>query len=517
MAKTSKTVPQKEEAPSSSCSSKSKEVVPPSVEEYVPGPFDTSSDLKIEKPSSVPGLEEVVLIRPPPPSEEETQKPSKDRKRKKEMLAESPKLKRAKARKPRADATVLTLAAAESLRVEDEDDDDCTLGEDDAFGDFFADFEEDDDLDAPIILEEAAKLQKQVMMLYDRAFYKLRAELTHSEEEFKKLSAELKELKTLYAQREEELNSLRASLEKVLQERANFIEQEEITAKDAEILELKRCKDSMDLERDTLRGELASTQGLLHGSKEEAHKFQALYVESAAALSMAKSEVDALLSSYQDDVAAANARAREISEEAEIKLARALAHARLDARRKAFEKAYAKGFDLSAEIEEVRALEEKSAAPTTSDEGSASGSGSSEELWLPCPNPFTRKREVPPLLPARPMVHRWHLAFDKLKSELLHCEAKMRKALNGEKSLRLLCDKKIRELTHLRSELDQSRDYEGILEKQMKAKVVDARAEAKEVRAKADKKVAIYLKDVTEARTKFRGASDRERRSNEYT
>ncbi|XP_070025997.1 peroxisomal and mitochondrial division factor 2-like [Nicotiana sylvestris] len=50
----------------------------------------------------------------------------------------------------------------------------------------------------------------------------------------------------------------------------------------------------------------------------------------------------------------------------------------------------------------------------------------------------------------------------------------------------------------------------------MKAEVMDARIEAEEVRAKADKKVAIYLKDDAEARTKLRGASYRERRRNEY-
>ncbi|XP_070010789.1 uncharacterized protein [Nicotiana sylvestris] len=49
----------------------------------------------------------------------------------------------------------------------------------------------------------------------------------------------------------------------------------------------------------------------------------------------------------------------------------------------------------------------------------------------------------------------------------------------------------------------------------MKFKVVDARAEAEEVRVKADKKVAIYLKDAAEARMKLKGDSDRERRSRE--
>ncbi|XP_019235697.1 PREDICTED: uncharacterized protein LOC109216025 [Nicotiana attenuata] len=320
-------------------------------------------------------LGKAVLMRSPPPGEEEIQKSAKDRKRKKETPAESPKPKRAKARKPRDDATVLTSAAAESLRAEGEDDDSCLLNKrtpdvgtpregDDAFGDFFVGVEEDTDLNAPLILEEAAKLQKQVMMLYDQAFSKLRAELTHCEGEFEKLSSDSNELKARYAQREKELNSLRGGSEKMLQERANFVEQikrrDALAAKDVEILELRRYKDSMALERDALRGELASTQSLLLGAKEEAHKFEALHAESAAALS-----------------SAANARAREISNKAVLKLARSLTYARLEARRQAFEEVHAKGFDLSAEIEEAKALEEESAALTTSDEGSSSSSESS--------------------------------------------------------------------------------------------------------------------------------------------
>ncbi|XP_070013067.1 uncharacterized protein [Nicotiana sylvestris] len=51
---------------------------------------------------------------------------------------------------------------------------------------------------------------------------------------------------------------------------------------------------------------------------------------------------------------------------------------------------------------------------------------------------------------------------------------------------------------------------------EMKAEAVDARAEAEEIRAKADKEVSVYLKDAADVRAKLRGASDRERKSNEY-
>ncbi|XP_070025613.1 uncharacterized protein [Nicotiana sylvestris] len=350
----------------------------------------------------------------------------------------------------------------------------------------------------------------------------------------------------------------------------------------------------MASERDTLRGELALTQSLLQCAKEEAHKFKALHAESAAALSAAKSEADALIFSYREDAAAANTQAREISEEAELKLAHALAHARLKSRRQAFKKVHAKGFDLSAEIEEAKALEEESVASTTSDEGSAT------IPWMPNEVldlvDWARKLATSLIMMSasgeicrRASRRLSTMAFNKLKPKLLRCEAKLNKALNGEKSLRLLCDKKTKELIHLRSELNRSHDYEGNLEKQfqrkaetlerlwgkanqvnskcnelkaqidahvaakrnalakssaleiqlrnaregnlvqasriakletdllkMKVKVVDARAEAKEVRAKADKKVAIYLKDVAGAHTKFRGDLDREMRSNGY-
>ncbi|XP_070007807.1 uncharacterized protein [Nicotiana sylvestris] len=136
-------------------------------------------------------------------------------------------------------------------------------------------------------------------------------------------------------------------------------------------------------------------------------------------------------------------------------------------------------------------------------------------------------------------------AFDKLKSELLCYEARLRKDLDGEKSLRLLCDKRGKELSHLRYELQsKTEDLERLwgevgqakyecnklkaqidahiaakknaLAKASALKVVDAQAEAEEIRDKTDRKMAIYLKHAVDARAKLRGASDREGRSNEY-
>ncbi|XP_019225849.1 PREDICTED: actin cytoskeleton-regulatory complex protein pan1-like [Nicotiana attenuata] len=244
--------------------------------------------------------------------------------------------------------------------------------EDDTFKDYFIGVTEDTDLDAPIALEEVKKL-------YDHAFSKLQDELSCREEELEKLTSELNESKASFARKEDELSELRASLERVHQERASFAEQigqknalvgrllEEVAAKDTKILGLKRQNEAVISEKDLLWGELTSTQDLLRSDQKE-----------AAALSVAKAEADEYASSYKRDAATANDRAREISEKAEQKLARAVAHACLQARRQAFEEASTKDVDLSAEIEKDIALEEESAPSTTSDEGSGSDSDSSE-------------------------------------------------------------------------------------------------------------------------------------------
>ncbi|XP_019260796.1 PREDICTED: uncharacterized protein LOC109238774 [Nicotiana attenuata] len=153
------------------------------------------------------------------------------------------------------------------------------------------------------------------------------------------------------------------------------------------------------------------------------------------------------------------------------------------------------------------------------------------------------------------------IAFDKLKTELRHCEAELHRASNEEKTLRLLLDKKEEELKHLRSVLTKAREYKSDLENKLwgkvdqvraecnewkakmdtlvvtkndaqakagriaelevglakaKAEVVEVQAEAREIQAKSDKTVDIYLKDATDAQMELRGASDREKRSNDY-
>ncbi|XP_070008387.1 uncharacterized protein [Nicotiana sylvestris] len=305
---------------------------------------------------------EGVLMRLPPPGEEQASKSDKSKKRKKEALIESP---------TKTDTTVLTSTATASLR--EDDDDDLPLVQTvrrsadapQAIGRKAAEsgVADVDQTRVEETLEEGLGVvpEPQVKKLYDHAFSKLQDELSCREDELEKLTSELNETKASSARKEEELSELRASLEGVHQEWTSFVElighknalvgklQEEVAAKDTEILELKRQNKTVTLEKDLLRGELASTQGLL----QSAHK-------EAIALSMAKSEADENASSFKRDAATANDRAREIFEKVEQKLTRAIAHARLHARRQAFEEARAKGVDLSTEIEKARALEEES-------------------------------------------------------------------------------------------------------------------------------------------------------------
>ncbi|XP_019246642.1 PREDICTED: uncharacterized protein LOC109226311 [Nicotiana attenuata] len=93
------------------------------------------------------------------------------------------------------------------------------------------------------------------------------------------------------------------------------------------------------------------------------------------------SEAEAFESSYRADAKAANTRAQEISITAEVKLSCALYHARWQSRREPLEEVHARGFDLSADIERAKTLEEEAAVLLSDDEDSASGfeSGGDED------------------------------------------------------------------------------------------------------------------------------------------
>ncbi|XP_070034853.1 uncharacterized protein [Nicotiana tomentosiformis] len=126
MAKTSKTIPQKEKA-SSSQPAADKIPVEPRPEEYVPGAFVLISDFKVDKGSSVPGrcVGKDAVLRPPSIEEEapaSIPKPVKDNKRKRASASEDPKPKTRMARKPGKNAIPLTVESVLRLRDKDEEE-----------------------------------------------------------------------------------------------------------------------------------------------------------------------------------------------------------------------------------------------------------------------------------------------------------------------------------------------------------------------------------------------------------
>ncbi|XP_019257828.1 PREDICTED: uncharacterized protein LOC109236053 [Nicotiana attenuata] len=226
----------------------------------------------------------------------------------------------------------------------------------DVLEDLLAGVDEDIDLDTP------------AKKMYDRAFHRLQDEVSCCGKELEVLTSALKESEASSARKEEELSGLRARLEGACQEKVGLIEQGEVVAKDAEVLELRGQHEAVASERDLLRTELSSTRDLLQSAKKE-----------VVALVAAKSAAKADASSYKKDAATANERAREISKKVGQKLTRATAHTSSKARRQALDEASAKGVDLSAEIEEARDLEEESAFSATSDEGSVDDPESSSD------------------------------------------------------------------------------------------------------------------------------------------
>ncbi|XP_070028903.1 uncharacterized protein [Nicotiana sylvestris] len=84
--------------------------------------------------------------------------------------------------------------------------------------------------------------------------------------------------------------------------------------------------------------------------------------------------------------------------------------------------------------------------------------------------------------------------YSELKSKLLRRKARLQKAIDGEKSLRLLCDEKEDELARLQHETNQSSNYESFLKEQKKTEDVEclwsevgqAKCEYDELKARAD-------------------------------
>ncbi|XP_070001999.1 uncharacterized protein At3g49055-like [Nicotiana sylvestris] len=179
----------------------------------------------------------------------------------------------------------------------------------------------------------------------------------------------------------------------------------------------------------------------------------------------AKFKVERDATAYKEDATIAHTMFRDMSMAAEQKLIRAVEHAKVEAKRETLEELEARGFKLSADLEEARA-EGRFALLISPDKGE---DDSGEE----CRESFQSEDEFPKVGGEITGPR----AFARLKAELLHCEAPLRDARDREKSLKLLCAAKESELVSLCHEVDRSQAREALLEKQ---EHVNAYSEAKE-------------------------------------
>ncbi|XP_070010700.1 protein WEAK CHLOROPLAST MOVEMENT UNDER BLUE LIGHT-like 1 [Nicotiana sylvestris] len=184
---------------------------------------------------------------------------------------------------------------------------------------------------------------------------------------------------------------------------------------------MQQCKEMYDHDILRLRGEL------LWHKKERNNVASKLEIVTLAA---AKSEVERDAAAYKEDAATSHTMVRDISLAAEQKLIRAVEHSKAEAKR---------------EILECR---DSFRSEVENPEGGGETAGPRVKEY--------RKEERCPR------------AFDRLKAELLYCEAPLWGARDREKSLRLFCAAKESELISLQCEVDQNRAREALLEKQLK-------------------------------------------------
>ncbi|XP_070030038.1 uncharacterized protein [Nicotiana sylvestris] len=267
-------------------------------------------------PSKIPlvGSEEAA-----PPGEEEISKPPKEKKRKRGSPVNTPKRKKSTVRKPKADTVALSPETSQCLRhQEEEQDDHCLLVAHERGSPDTSKTAE------PVVAE-------MVVVLHKKAFSKSRAELAQCEAELKKISEERGILKILYAKKEGKISDLRVELTKASQERTELVEKfqqkselveqlwEELKVKEAETLEWRQGMDSLASEKETLREHLASLERRFQKVKEESlargRKIKELKTKSVVELAQAKSDAEAIASSYRADAKTSNIRVKALEEE----------------------------------------------------------------------------------------------------------------------------------------------------------------------------------------------------------
>ncbi|XP_070031587.1 uncharacterized protein [Nicotiana tomentosiformis] len=378
--------------------------------------------------SSHTGLGDSVVMRSSPFGGEKVPKPTKDKKRRRALPPDTPRPKKSRARK--SNLAVLPADVVQKLQDEDEEgeDTDCLLvaqkrGSIEAskaiepvmvegvqpqteviLGEGPSRVPESSGIDdAPCRDEqpagvpegsssEALQIEENAPMLHRKTSSKYLAELARCEADLKKLTEERNALKILYVHKEEEIKSIRTQLTRAhedqtelierVQQKAELVEQlrGEAKMKEAETLGWKQTMDHLASEKDAVRAQLSSVELQLQSVKVEnlarAQKVEELKTRLATELARATSKAKALVTSYRADAEAANTRAKKIYDVADVRLSRVADYARRQSRRETFEEVHARGFDLSADIENAKILEDEVGALLSDDEDSATGSES---------------------------------------------------------------------------------------------------------------------------------------------
>ncbi|XP_019237444.1 PREDICTED: uncharacterized protein LOC109217636 [Nicotiana attenuata] len=107
--------------------------------------------------------------------------------------------------------------------------------------------------------------------------------------------------------------------------------------------------------------------------------------KAASEAKRVKADADVVVAVYRADAEAANAQAKEISDAAQVRSSCVAEHAKCQSRRETLEEIHARGFDLSADIENAKVLEAEAKAFLSDDDdaGSASGSENGEDEEVP--------------------------------------------------------------------------------------------------------------------------------------
>ncbi|XP_019245160.1 PREDICTED: calpastatin-like [Nicotiana attenuata] len=438
MAKTSKTVPQKEKASSSSYRPADDKA--PVIHEIIPSPCVTTNDFKVENPPAIPGQcehvsryicsttekhieamkrdcgwgDEIMEQIPAPeesigdfsemrlaPPREETRSPimksGKNNKSKRVSKPEDPQDKKALSRRRGRNLIHVDIESVHQLNDEEEDE-----GEDSALVVRTRKPVEAAKPSEPKTLprdEEASKKDadktpespeveiapRPSTSTPEGAFTKVRADLSQCEAELQKTSDERNALKLPCSQKEEELRDLRADLAKARKDEAELDKQVTAILKE-EVDQIKadydRWKENMDrlaAENEASSAKLTSSEAQLWGSKEknsaQAREIDELEVKLAAAKAEVGKTKVAADRTIVVYVADAEAAQTQLREAADQEQ-QSNNLAKCQSRRETLKGIHARGYDFSEKIAQAKALDADARFLVSSDDADDDDEGS---------------------------------------------------------------------------------------------------------------------------------------------